>query len=75
MSSASYFTDKIKNEGDVENLNDIMNDLNSLIDNISMKREKALTETQKMNLSTELKALKLVFSTGNKKLKELNEIQ
>lgn len=71
MAHAAYFKDRIKKENDIENLNGIMSDLNSAIEDTAFKKDKALTEFQKANLATELKALKLVLSIGNNKIDEL----
>ena len=53
-------------------LNSVMDELNSKINNVSAKMEKS-KDFQRVNLATELKALKLVFSIGNDKVKELNK--
>ena len=75
MGHAAYFRDKIEKQGDIENLNGIMGDLNSAIENVTLKKDKASTGFQKVNLATELKALKLILSMGKDKLNELKKGQ
>ena len=75
MGHATYFKDRIKKEKDIENLNGIMSDLNSAIEDVAFKKDKAPTEFQKINLATELKALKLVLSMANDKIDELKKDQ
>jgi len=52
MGHATYFKDRIKKEKDIENLNGIMSDLNSAIEDVAFKKDKAPTEFQKINLAT-----------------------
>ncbi|MBS3145799.1 hypothetical protein J4414_03290 [Candidatus Woesearchaeota archaeon] len=72
MGHANYFRSLIEKESDIMSLNSVMDELNSKINNISAKMEKS-KDFQRVNLATELKALKLVFSIGNDKVKELNK--
>jgi len=75
MSNAAYFKDRVKKEKDIENLNGIMSDLNSAIEDVAFKKDKAPTESQKVNLAIELKALRLILSMGNNKIDELKKDQ
>lgn len=73
MGHASYFRSILEKEESLQGLNSVINELNSRIEKVSTKLEKGEKNFQRINLATELKALKLVLSFGNNKIKELKE--
>ena len=73
MAHAAYFRGVIDKEDDLENLSSILNKLNSEIGDMSSKLEKNSKNFQRINLATELKALKLVLSFGSGKIKNLKK--
>lgn len=73
MGHANYFRSKLQKEDNLEILASIMNELSSKVQSVNKQLDKAPSELQKINLTTELKALKLVLATGSSKIKGLKK--